>query len=430
MSCSCGASSTFGAGCGCGWSNCQRCSPCPSCNNAVPETCEPLGITGAPNSLVVEDSAYCKKTIQTPETAAVLIVNADTGRPEWNGGDQVCLPDLPTNTGTAETRLVVQDSDCLRAFKPDYTVSAYQILLANQSLTSFSWQPTTAIYPSIGCGVLTKDCGGGTANAVTWQGGTEGQVLTIDSDLNPRFSDLSGLGLGVGIRTLTASNSSAAIVNITATNAIVFDSSGNSKRVNNVSVAPNIGLSGAGGLDTGSEASSTWYYFYIIYDSTNLTVNGLFSLSASSPTLPTGYDYYRVVGAVRNNGSSNFINFFQAGENVWIDPQNVFNGQAGSTSYVTQSISTYVPPVAVGVKWTFGENTGGSDAIQFSIAGNSSGLGREIFHILDNSGGTEDSFGTCASGQTPLVSSQTLYWKTDDTASVYRLDITGYTLNF
>lgn len=427
--CNCGAGSSFTSNCGgfgCGSNSCSSCHQCPTCSNSLPETCEPLGTTLSPLQMVVEDTAYCKHTIQTPETSAVLIANG--GTPQWNGGDSLCLPDLPTHTGTEETRLVVQDDDCLKAFKPDYTASAYQILIADQSLTSFSWQPISSIYPSTGCGVLTKDCGGATEDDITWQAPTEeGQTLIADADLNWRAGTLSGLGLGVGIRGITASNSSAAIVNIAAKNAIMFDASGNSKRVNNVSVAPNIGLSGAGGLDTGSEASSTWYYFYIIYNSTSSTVNGLFSLSATSPTLPTDYDYFRVVGAVRNNGSSNFINFYQAGDTTSIDPQSVFAGQAGTTSYTSQSISTQVPPVAAAVSGYLYSSQSSNDAAM--IAGSSAGLGEKF---CGNGNGREPIAGIYALGnyQVPLPTSQTVYLKMFDTGTTYGMMVTGYTLNF
>ena len=70
--------------------------------------------------------------------------------------------------------------------------------------------------------------------------------------------------------------------------------------------------SGVNGLDTGTEASDTWYAVYVIADSTGSNpTEGLFSLSFTSPTLPAGYDVFRRVGAVRNDGSSNIENFLE-----------------------------------------------------------------------------------------------------------------------
>jgi hypothetical protein len=75
-----------------------------------------------------------------------------------------------------------------------------------------------------------------------------------------------------------------------------------------------ITASGVNGLDSGSEASDTWYFVYVIADSEGvLPVAGLLSLSSSTPTLPVGYDVYRRIGSVRNDGSGDLIDFAQSG---------------------------------------------------------------------------------------------------------------------
>jgi hypothetical protein len=67
-------------------------------------------------------------------------------------------------------------------------------------------------------------------------------------------------------------------------------------------------------LDTGAEAADTWYGIFVIGDSTNQNaVKGLLSTSYDNPTMPAGYDRFRRVGWVRNNGSSDFIVFEQLG---------------------------------------------------------------------------------------------------------------------
>jgi len=75
-----------------------------------------------------------------------------------------------------------------------------------------------------------------------------------------------------------------------------------------------LGCSGAVNcLDTGSEASSTWYYLWLIKNPSSGTVGGLFSTSTTSPTMPTGYTMKRRMPlAVRNNGSSNIEPFYIA----------------------------------------------------------------------------------------------------------------------
>ena len=83
----------------------------------------------------------------------------------------------------------------------------------------------------------------------------------------------------------------------------------------NITVASNltfdITASGAGGLDQGSEASSTWYAVLVIADTTGvLAPNALLVSAANYPSsivLPTGFDIRRRVGWVRNNSSSDFL---------------------------------------------------------------------------------------------------------------------------
>lgn len=76
-----------------------------------------------------------------------------------------------------------------------------------------------------------------------------------------------------------------------------------------------ITASGLLGLDTGSEASSTWYYLWAIAKADG-TVSAILSASSTSPTMPAGYTLKRLVSMVRNNSSGNFVNFVQENE-IW-----------------------------------------------------------------------------------------------------------------
>ena len=96
-----------------------------------------------------------------------------------------------------------------------------------------------------------------------------------------------------------------------------------------------ITVAGANGLDTGAEAANTWYALYVIagdgggtvFDSTanNLQPPNhrratrqatLLSLSATAPTLPSGYTRFRRIGWVRNNNNSDLFRFYDLGD--WI----------------------------------------------------------------------------------------------------------------
>jgi hypothetical protein len=60
------------------------CTPCPPCDSEYPLLCEPLETTANGKRLVVEDSAACQKTIQTPASGQVLTSN--NGTLGWTSG--------------------------------------------------------------------------------------------------------------------------------------------------------------------------------------------------------------------------------------------------------------------------------------------------------------------------------------------------------
>lgn len=60
---------------------------------------------------------------------------------------------------------------------------------------------------------------------------------------------------------------------------------------------------GNGGLDTGSIANTTYHVWLIIRTDTGV-VDVLFSTSATSPTMPTNYDYKRRIGSILRAGGA------------------------------------------------------------------------------------------------------------------------------
>ena len=79
-----------------------------------------------------------------------------------------------------------------------------------------------------------------------------------------------------------------------------------------------------GGLDTGS-ASDTDYYIWLINRSDTNVTDVLFSTSATSPTMPTDYNYKRLIGWFKRVSSANvaFITFETSGGGLnflWASP--------------------------------------------------------------------------------------------------------------
>lgn len=132
-------------------------------------------------------------------------------------------------------------------------------------------------------------------------------------------------------------------VDVDASSAVLVDTNNHSVKVSSVDLTLDITASGANGLDTGSEASSTWYYIWVIYNPTTNTTAGLLSTSYSSPTMPSGYTYKQMVGAVRNNASSNFLLFRQFGNQVFYEGRQQITTGLNSTSYALVDVSSIIP---------------------------------------------------------------------------------------
>lgn len=99
-------------------------------------------------------------------------------------------------------------------------------------------------------------------------------------------------------------------VTISADSITLKNASNQQKVVNAVAVGPSFAVAGANGLDVGaanSQAASTYYYTYVIWNGT--TVAGLLSLSATSPTLPSGYTHFARTGWVRTDATANKFPF-------------------------------------------------------------------------------------------------------------------------
>lgn len=143
---------------------------------------------------------------------------------------------------------------------------------------------------------------------------------------------------------------------LSADEIVLEDANGNARRVTTVSQAYATGTSGAGGLDTGSIAASTWYYEYLIFNPSTNTVKAMISLSATAPTLPSGYTFYKCTGEVRTDASSHLIGKQQQGAVVdylvgvnLSGARTVISGSSGNIStptYTAASVSNFVPPTA------------------------------------------------------------------------------------
>jgi len=126
----------------------------------------------------------------------------------------------------------------------------------------------------------------------------------------------------------------------------VEDTSFNRVRLYNVNLTGNITVTGANGRDTGTETASKVYAKWVIWNPTTETAALLYSLSFTSPTMPSGYTYKSRWGFVVNDASSNFIPFYQQGAEYLfddpIDDTKVLNAGT-ATSWTNIDCSAFAP---------------------------------------------------------------------------------------
>lgn len=233
-------------------------------------------------------------------------------------------------------------------------------------------------------------------------------------------------------RNLVALNNAgtpASKVDITADEVVLKDSGGKPFLATSVSLTVNIAASGANGLDTGSEAGSVWYYIWVIYNATTVTVASLLSTSATAPTLPSGYTFKALVGVVRNDGSSNFVSFFQQDRECFMADTVVFTAKTGVTSLTAlagadlTAFQALVPPIAKQC-WGAAGNTNANGGM--ALAADANGLGLMIACVGGPSGNSINSYQLAGNWRVALKTSQTLYYIMAATTAAHRLSVSGF----
>ena len=103
-------------------------------------------------------------------------------------------------------------------------------------------------------------------------------------------------------------------------------------------------VSGAGGLDTGSEAVSTWYNVFAVPAAADDGTFVLVLSTANSATGPTGFTAWKHLGWIRNDGSSNIVKFYQDGRFfAYEEPPTAVGSIAANVTRTNIDVSAYVP---------------------------------------------------------------------------------------
>ncbi len=212
---------------------------------------------------------------------------------------------------------------------------------------------------------------------------------------------------------LIVSWASNTTISLTADYAILNNSTPLSYLASNISLTLNAATTGANGLDTGALGSSSWYYIYLIYN--GVSVAGLISLSATTPSLPVGYTYSARVGSALTDGSSHFIGFIQrnkswqyvVGNNLAALPT-MASGSVGFPSAV--AIGAYVPiAISSRIRGVLGAT--GQSASQ-NVSPNASWTGQYI--------GTANAVSSSQLLFDFVIETTNIYWGSDDGSAFVR----------
>jgi hypothetical protein len=188
-----------------------------------------------------------------------------------------------------------------------------------------------------------------------------------------------------------------------------------------IDLTVDITASGVNGLDTGSEASDTWYSIWVIYNPTTNTISGLLSTSTNSPTLPAGYTKSRRIGWIRNNNSSNFMLIYQSGNWCWYNERHiVLTSDPAATSWTDVDCSGVLPPTARNICISIQLATIATGSAQLKLRSNDSTGDFQIFLIT----GTNMISGYSAVMQ--CDTNQIIEYIVTRADEAIRIDITGW----
>jgi hypothetical protein len=159
---------------------------------------------------------------------------------------------------------------------------------------------------------------------------------------------------------VTAASPSTHQVTVTADALCVSDGVTNYNTITGINATCDLTLAGAGGLDTGAVAASTWYAIHIIYNATSGAISALASLSATGPLLPSGYNRFARVGWVRTTaaGGGTMAPVIQRGRTAQYTTQpyptiaSGAQGTAAATTFTPVAIpwAPVAPPTAAKLK--------------------------------------------------------------------------------
>ncbi|QNB08326.1 hypothetical protein G5S34_17245 [Herbaspirillum frisingense] len=262
------------------------------------------------------------------------------------------------------------------------------------------WRQSSIIAAMIG--QIIADYSGADAN-------DDGDISTLEAQFVAALRTVSIAVQGSFRRLSGSASGNSSIITYACDELVTGDGTGLVQVTRGWAGTINLATVGAGGLDAGTVAASTWYYAFGI-TKTDGTKAFLASLSATAPTLPAGYTKWARIGSFRTDPTANKypLRFTQYGRQIDYNPAVGTNltsypqVQSGVTvtAGVDVSLTGAVPPTAAGARVIV--TTGGTT--NASIAGGKNGQ--------DTSSNTTGVISAYASATVAVKSTGMIYFST------------------
>lgn len=272
----------------------------------------------------------------------IAVFNGTTGKLLKDGGSTIALLATllsPTFTGTPAAPTAAPGTNTTQLATTAFVATSFAPL-ASPALTGVPTVPTAApgtnTTQAASTAFVTASVGGGGS---TWDAGAI-YGLTLSRASSTTF------GIAAGA---CRNEDAGTAVNMTYASAFTK------------SLSAWASGTGNGGLDTGAVANSTWYHVHAIGVGSS-SLDFLYSLSATAPTMPATYTSRRRIGSILTNGSAQIVAFIQNGDVfTWDVPVADVNAANPGTSAVTRTLTVPTGVVVFPiVNWFIANNTSAS----------------------------------------------------------------------
>lgn len=273
------------------------------------------------------------------------------------GGFSVLASATTTDLGTALSHAVdITGTTTITSFGATATATRPLYLLIFANTLVLTYNATSLVLP----GAANITTAPGDSAFAIYSGSGNWIVLAYFRRSGTPFT-FTGLPSAIGLTILNNTGTPNSQIDIAADQVIMTQlSSATAILATAVALTVNTSTTGANGLDTGSRASSTWYNLFLI--SNGSTTSGLASLSATAPTLPSGYIYFMRIGAMLTDGSGNFFKTRIVGNRAQYQASRAMS-TVSSATLTAVATGNFVPPTATRIQLGMNDNTPGQLAV-------------------------------------------------------------------